>query len=55
MTRTGGNRTRMRSVNHKTIGYVLGTNTRQAAAGQLALPPWSKGNDSECFKPSFMI
>ena len=28
-------------------------NTRQAAAGQLALPPLSHGNDIECFKYSF--
>ena len=32
--------------------YILtthGVNTRQAAAGQLALLPWSNGNDIECF------
>ena len=28
-------------------------NTRQAAAGQLALPPLTHGNDIECFKSSF--
>ena len=28
-------------------------NTRQAAAGQLALPPVSNGYDIECFKHSF--
>ena len=28
-------------------------NTRQAAAGQLALPPLNHGNDIECFKSSF--
>ena len=29
-------------------------NTRQATAGQLALPPSSNGYDLECFKSSFM-
>ena len=36
------------------ISSTHGVNTRQAAAGQLALPPWSNGNDIECFKSSFM-
>ena len=36
--------------------YVCGNhhcNTRPAAAGQLALPPLTHGNDIECFKSSF--
>ena len=40
--------------NLRYISTTHGVNTRQAAAGQLALPPWSNGNDSKCFKSSFM-
>lgn len=38
----------------KCISTTHNVNTRQATAGQLALPPLSNGNDLECFKSSFM-
>ena len=37
----------------KYVSDIHNCNTRQAAAGQLALPPLTHGNDIECFKNSF--
>ena len=38
----------------KYISTTHNVNTRQATAGQLALPPLSNGYDIDCFKSSFM-
>jgi len=35
------------------VSEIHNRNTRQAAAGQLALPPLSNGHDTECYKHSF--
>jgi hypothetical protein len=35
------------------VSEIHNRNTRQAAAGQLALPPLTNGNDIECFKHAF--
>ena len=37
----------------KYVSDIHNCNTRQAAAGQLALPPLTHGNDIECFMNSF--